>query len=68
MWRSNWNIVRILNYPSVWNSRANTKKWYIEQWVTIKCIAKWPTVKHELITKHLEPLLTYIESIDFALL
>ena len=26
---------------------------------------QWPADKHELITNHLEPLLTYIESIDF---
>jgi hypothetical protein len=26
---------------------------------------QWPAEKHELITNHLEPLLTYIESIDF---
>jgi hypothetical protein len=26
---------------------------------------QWPTDKHELISKHLEPLLNYIESIDF---
>ena len=26
---------------------------------------QWPTDKHELITNHLEPFLTYIESIDF---
>jgi hypothetical protein len=25
---------------------------------------QWPAHKHELITKHLEPLITYIESID----
>jgi hypothetical protein len=29
---------------------------------------QWPANKHELITKHLEPLLTYIESIDFEIL
>jgi hypothetical protein len=26
---------------------------------------QWPADKHELITNHLEPFLTYIESIDF---
>ena len=26
---------------------------------------QWPADKNELITKHLEPFLTYIESIDF---
>jgi hypothetical protein len=26
---------------------------------------QWPADKHELITNHLEPHLTYIESIDF---
>ena len=31
--------------------------------VTIK--GQWPADKHELITNHLEPFLTYIESIDF---
>jgi hypothetical protein len=29
---------------------------------------QWPANKHELITKHLEPLITYIESIDFDIL
>jgi hypothetical protein len=29
---------------------------------------QWPADKHGLITKHLEPLLTYIESIDFDIL
>jgi hypothetical protein len=29
---------------------------------------QWPADKHELITKNLEPLITYIESIDFDLL
>jgi hypothetical protein len=29
---------------------------------------QWPVNKHELITKHLEPLITYIESIDFDIL
>jgi hypothetical protein len=29
---------------------------------------QWPTNKHELITKHLEPLITYIELIDFDIL
>jgi hypothetical protein len=29
---------------------------------------QWPADKHELITKHLKPLLTYIESKDFDLL
>jgi type IV secretory pathway TrbL component len=29
---------------------------------------QWPVNKHELITKHLEPIITYIESIDFDLL
>jgi hypothetical protein len=29
---------------------------------------QWPADKHDLITKHLEPLLTYVESIDFDLL
>jgi hypothetical protein len=29
---------------------------------------QWPVNKHELITKHLEPLIAYIESIDFDIL
>jgi hypothetical protein len=29
---------------------------------------QWPADKHELITKHIQPLLTYIQSTDFHLL
>jgi hypothetical protein len=29
---------------------------------------QWPANKHELITKHLEPLITYIESIAFDII
>lgn len=39
--------------------------------ILIKKVTKngqWPTNKHELITKHLEPLITYIEAIDFDIL
>jgi hypothetical protein len=31
-------------------------------------IGQWPANQHKLITKHLEPLITYIESIDFDIL
>jgi hypothetical protein len=34
----------------------------------VKINGQWATSKNELIAKHLEPLLGYIESIDFAIL
>jgi hypothetical protein len=39
--------------------------------ILIKNVTKnkqWPANKHDLIAKHLQPLITYIESIDFDLL